>query len=104
MVHEKFVAVELDDFRFLEFESHVRVTEHRGHGSNQFEFQNHTRQPNISGVQNVIDAGKKLWNGRVEVAMGVGDNADSRHERKGECGPAGLSWRRETHGSDGRGP
>ena len=92
MVNEKLAPGQGDNFRFPIIEAVVIVAEDGGDGSDLFELKNDPRQADVAGVEDVFDAGEEFGDARVEVIMGVRDDADFHFVNgKGRAGEMSLA-------------
>src|SRR5581483_3702146 len=92
MMHEKFLPLDFDDFRFLERHVHVRVSINRRDRSDFFQFQNDGGKADVARVQNMLDAREQFENFRVEIAVGVRN--DAYFHASASCGSVSASGSR----------
>ena len=80
-MQEKLAFRERHDLGFPIVKVEVIVAEHDGDGREALQLENDPRLTNIARVQDVIDAGKEQRHLRIEVIVGVGDDADFHGQR-----------------------
>ena len=71
VMKEKSFLIELNDFRFREAQSRIRVAHDGGHRGDLFQVQNYPGHPNVATVQDVIHAGENLSDLGIEKIVRV---------------------------------
>ena len=80
VVEEEFAAGEVEDFGFAEGQAGVVVAEDGSDGGDFFEGGDEGGLADVAGVEDVVHAAEKLGDAGIEVAVGVGDEADVHPE------------------------
>jgi hypothetical protein len=76
VVEEKFSAGELEDFGVAEVEGFIGIAGDGGHGSDVFKLEDDEGQADVASVEDVVNAFEEGGDLRVEIIVGVGDDAD----------------------------
>src|SRR6266481_7249653 len=80
VMDQKFAPIQLGNFRWPELQTRiVRVTQDRGNQRNLFKLQDQPGPANVTTVQDVVNAGEKLRDFRVQKIVSIGDDTNAEH-------------------------
>jgi len=76
VMDQEWGSVERDGFGFFEGEAFVIVAQNGGDGGDEAEFEDEEGGADVAGVEDVIGAGENAFDPGIEVAVGIGDDAN----------------------------
>jgi len=80
VMHEELSPAQFNDFRQFQVQSRIGIAHDRSDGRDGLKFMQEHVRSNITGVENVINAGEQLFDARVKKVVRVRDDADAHDQ------------------------
>lgn len=77
VMDQELVGVELDQLRLPEGQTRIVVAQNGRHRRDLAQFQNNPGRSDVARMENMVHPGEEILHSRVEVAVRIGDDANS---------------------------